>query len=67
MTISLEETIQKCLKNEELITQYKRLYGARLGGGAPIERMIDKATNYEQEEWRRFFDFVKHYIWLPLL
>lgn len=65
--ISLEQAITEAINTSELIQQYERLTGARLRGGAPIEQMIDKSTGYDKEQWNRFFDFVRDYIWMPVI
>lgn len=63
----LEEAIMECVGNKELMREYKRLTGARLGGGPPIHRMIDTATGFADAEWYKFFDFVRDYIYMPVL
>lgn len=65
--LSLEETIKECLANKELVIQYRRLTGARLGMGSPIERIIDEKTGYDEKEFFDFFNFIKDYIWMPLI
>jgi len=66
--ITLEEAIVESLNTPELINQYQRLTGSRLIGKAPIDLMVDRATGYDDtKEWFKFFDFVKNYIWIPVL
>ena len=67
MFISFEETLEECLKTPELLKEYRRLTGARLGNGSTIEMMIDKSTGYHDKEWKDFFDFVRDYIWMPVV
>ncbi len=49
----------ECAGNQEFIKQYKRLTGARLGGGPPVDRLIDQQSGYGNKEWFEFFDFVE--------
>lgn len=65
--MTLEDAITEAVNNRELVREYKRLTGAQLGGGAPIKRMIDKATGFADKEWFDFFNFVRDYIWMPVL
>jgi hypothetical protein len=65
--ISLETTINECLKNPEFIKEYKRLSGAKLVGGSPIENAIDIASGFYEHELIELFDFIKKYVWLPYI
>ena len=66
--ITLKKCIEEALKTPELIEQYKRLTGARLSlGERNLIEMIDKATGFQQKEWFDFFNFVRDYVWIPLL
>lgn len=64
--ISLEACLNYAINNQEFVEQYKRLTGARLGSGAPIERIVDESTGLLEKELRDFFDFVKEYVWLRI-
>ncbi|MEL4016978.1 hypothetical protein [Dryocola clanedunensis] len=62
--------LDKCLEEEELITQFERLTGITRPPArrSPIEVMVDKATGFAQDQWEAFFTefipFVYRYIWL---
>jgi hypothetical protein len=66
--ISLEETIELCLKDKEFIRQYEKLtegLGANFIVFSPMERMINKATGYDEKQTKKLFDFIRDYIWIP--
>jgi hypothetical protein len=61
----------KCLMEAadtpELVAQFNRLYGGTLGARAhPIEVMIDKATGKQDDDMRKFSEFVHDSIYLRL-
>ena len=64
---SLKATINTCLGTPDFMKEYRRLTKARLGTGSGIEIMIDKATGYDEKEAKDLFDFIRDYIWLPVL
>jgi len=64
---SLEETIMVCLNNPEFMREYKRLSGASLGSGSPITVMIDKSTGYDEVEAKALYEFIRDYIWKPVI
>ena len=65
--------VEQTLDNAELMAQYRRLTGSRVGlepRRSPIEAMVDKACGFtppgaSDEEWRAFFDFVRRAVWIP--
>lgn len=65
--MTLEETVLLATSDKEFMRHYKRLTGATLGGGPPIYRMIDKATGKTDAEWYKLFDFIRDYVYLPVL
>lgn len=69
--ITLQETIQEAINNPDLVAQYERLKKVKLfQKRTPIETLIDEATGYHglnEKDLKEFFDFVRDYIWLPLL
>lgn len=66
--ITLETAIKECVAQPEFMHNYKRLTGARLNlGEGSSEDMIDKATGYQEKEWFDFFNFVRDYVWIPVL
>lgn len=68
VVITLETCIREALNTPEFIEQYNRLNGSRIGKPrAPIEQMIDKITGYEKDQMYKFFNFVRDYVWIPLL
>jgi len=70
--ITLQECIIECAGREDLVREFNRLTGCRLGQSLErtgIERMIDEATGYPGEsddDMRQFCEFVRDYIWLPV-
>ena len=65
--MTFEQCVKEAWNTPDLVEQYKRLTGARLGGGLPIERMIDDASGFKEKEYTDFFNFVRDYIWIPVL
>ncbi len=59
--MTLEETIKECLKHPELLQQFNRLH--------PIKIYATKKKNEQQFEKRafEFFDFIRDYIWKPVV
>ena len=64
---TLEETIKMCLENQDFIKEYERLLGQKLVAGSPIEKMIDEATGYDKKLTNDFFNFIRDYIWMPVV
>lgn len=62
--------LNRCIDEEELIMQFERLSGVTRPPKRqhPIELMVDKATGFSDEQWKRFFEafipFVYEFIWL---
>lgn len=48
--------LNRCIDEEELIMQFERLSGVTRPpkGQHPIELMVDKATGFSDEQWKRF-------------
>lgn len=65
--VTFEEAVKMCVENKEFIVEYKRLTGARLGSGTPWEKLIDQATKYQDKEWFDLFNFIRDYIWMPVV
>lgn len=65
--ISFEETVKVCLNTPEFMEEYARLKGVALGSGSPIERMVDEATGRTKKEMFDLCDFIRDYIWLPVV
>lgn len=65
--ISFEETVKVCLNTPEFMENYKRLRGVALGSGSPIERMVDEATGRMKKEMFDLCDFIRDYVWLPVV
>lgn len=65
--MTLQETIECCCKQPELIREYERVRGVKLRNRSPIESLVDEATGYRKEKWMEFFDFIRDYIWMPVL
>lgn len=67
--MTFEECAQEAMRCPELLKQYDRLNGTRLSAGssAPIETMIDEITGYKEKQWHDFLNFVRDYIWLPVV
>lgn len=62
--------LDKCLDEEELITNFERLYGVSRPPArrTPIEKMVDEATGFSHDQWTQFFSafipFVYRCVWL---
>jgi len=67
--ISFEETVRTCLDTPEFMENYRRLRKVSLGlqSRSPIEWMIDEATGREKKEMFDLCDFIRDYIWLPVV
>ena len=63
---TLAMAIRMCLSNQDFMREYRRLSGHSLGRGAPLDRMIDKATGKLDEEAKELFNFIRDYV-LPVL
>lgn len=71
---TFEQCVWACWNSGPFMREYRRLSGHALGEDRrePIERMIDAATGYtpkplEEAEGRAFLEFVRDYVWRPLL
>ena len=67
--ISFEKTVQFCLDTPEFMENYRRLRGVSLGlrSRSPIALMVDKATGREEKEMFELCDFIRDYVWLPVV
>lgn len=68
--MTFEECCCECVSNKELVEQFNRLTGNKLGvRRTPIEITIDKACKYDpdQEAFPAFCAFVLDFVWTPLL
>lgn len=64
------ECCEECLKNDDLLREFNRLWGHKLGvERKPIEKMVDKACGYDpnMKAMPDFVDFVYKFVWCPLL
>lgn len=59
--ISLEKTIEECLKNPELLEQYERLNPRK------IYLLKKKNIEYHEKYMHKYFDFIRDYIWKPII
>jgi hypothetical protein len=64
---------QKCLYEaasiSEFVANYDRLTGGSLGRvlkASPLDKMIDKATGFQDEQMRKFCEFVHRCLYLTL-
>jgi len=73
--MTFEDCLVECCKNKELLKEFNRLSNTNLSfrdTRAPLERMIDKATGYNNpfknkpEEMQSFISFCFELIWLSL-
>jgi len=71
---TLRECIDACLGNQDFMREYRRLHGHALGLDTrnALDQMIDAATGYRspavsETEARQFFEFVRDYVWAPVL
>lgn len=68
--MNFEECCIECFKNNELVKQFNKLTGNKLGvNRTPFEKMIDKSCNYnpDEEAFSAFCNFVLEFIWIPLI
>lgn len=72
--ITFEQAALGCLENSEFMANYRKLRGSRVGLNtrSPIERMVDEACgappgDVSEQEWREFFEFVRDYVWHPVI
>jgi hypothetical protein len=62
------QCLREAAANKELVAQFDRLTGSNLSmRGAPIELEIDRTTGRQREELRRFAEFVRDAVYLPLV
>ena len=68
--LTFEDTILHCLDNPELVREFNRLSGCKIGldNRPAIIKMVDEATGYDpfEADYKKFIDFVFQTIWLPL-
>lgn len=71
---SFKKCVWDCWNNAEFMAHYRRLTGHALGADkrSTIEHLVDRATGYkpssvDEAEAVEFFDFVRDYIWIPVL
>lgn len=69
--MTFEECCIKCVGNKELVDQFNRLTGHKLGMSmkrTPVERIIDKSCGYNQdtEAFPDFCRFVEQFVWNTL-
>lgn len=67
-TMTFEECVMECAKNQELVKEFDRLAGTNLQlKGAPIELAIDKATGKLADDLQSFVAFVWECVWSRLI
>jgi len=68
--MTFEECCLKCFDNKELVAEFNRLKGHKLGvKRTPFQKMFDDSCNYkpDEEAFPDFCNFVYDFIWTPLL
>lgn len=70
------ECLMECAGNQDLVDQFNRLTGRKVGVAdirSPLDRMIDKASGYEEtltlkceDDLRAFIDFCYEAVWARL-
>ena len=69
---ALMHMVEKCLEEKEFVEQFTRLSGVGLPRKPAngLEAMIDNATGYQSDQYRKFFSefipFVHMSVYLPL-
>jgi hypothetical protein len=61
--------IAEATSSPELLANFDRLYGCRLssiGKQSPINRMIDQATGFQNDQLKKFVEFVHQSIYLTM-
>ena len=70
--MTFQDVCIECIQSDEFVKEFNRLTNSKLGVDtrSPIEKMIDKACNYDngqKEDFAKFCDAVYEFIWLPLV
>jgi hypothetical protein len=68
--MTFQEVCNICISNEDLIREWNRLTGHKLGvSRLPLIIGVDKVCGYDPNEKAMpdFINFVFKYIWLPLV
>jgi hypothetical protein len=68
--MTFNEVCSFCLSQKNFVREWNRMTGHKLGvSRTPIETAIDKACGYDPNEkaMLEFVEFVREYIWLPLI
>jgi hypothetical protein len=67
------DCVEYCLSQKELIEQYNRLTGSKIGVKSTptaLETLIDESCGYtpglDEKEYFKFFEFVRDVIWTRL-
>lgn len=67
--MTFQEMVSECLKSDELIAEFNRLSGYRLGARrSGFEKAFDDVCGYDPDAAAipAFVDFVYRCVWLPL-
>lgn len=67
--MTFHECVLECAANRELVAEYDRLTGSRLGqlpNRSPIEQMVDEASGRNNTEAAKFAVFVHEFVWTRL-
>jgi hypothetical protein len=74
--MKFEDCVMACFANREFMTEYNRLAGSHLGQPKPpasaIEALVDQAAGFDpsaidEDEAIEFFQFVRDFIWIPVV
>lgn len=65
---AFELCLTEAIKCNGLLSEFDRLYGTNLRRrGAPLDLMVDDAVGKTKEDMGKFVDFVRDYVYVPML
>jgi hypothetical protein len=66
--MNFQQTLMHCAANKDLIENFDRLRGTNLSRrGSPLALAIDDSTGRTDADLKLFVDFVRTYVYMPLL
>lgn len=65
--ITFAGAVMECFNDKDFMREYRRLAKTDFGLSRGIEYEIDVATGRFDAEARKFFDYVREFVWLPIV
>lgn len=65
--MNFEDCVNMCLNNREFLQQYDRLSNTCFASSSTFEAQIDKATGKLAKDYKELFDFIRDYVWVPVV